>query len=61
MTNIQHENLSLKQQLETTQHALLEKSGDSRAEQYNSIIASMKGDHEKVGDYPACIAGEVGR
>ena len=46
-STIQHENLSLKQQVDNLQRSIAEQGGDKSVE-YNRIIASMQADSEKV-------------
>ncbi|KAL3853519.1 hypothetical protein ACJMK2_017054, partial [Sinanodonta woodiana] len=46
----QHENLSLKQQLDTAQQALADRSGFDLQEKINTMMVSIKSSHEKAMD-----------
>lgn len=54
-SSIQHENLTLKQQVDNLQRSIAEQGGDKSVE-YNKIIASMQADSEKVS-LIICVTG----
>lgn len=47
-SNLQHENLTLKQQLDSTQQLLADKSGDETKDRLATLMATLKAEHEKV-------------
>ncbi|VDI36953.1 Hypothetical predicted protein, partial [Mytilus galloprovincialis] len=48
VTGFQHENLTLKQQLESLQHVLSDRSGEDAHEKFTSMLASLKSENEKA-------------
>ncbi|XP_052059015.1 ankyrin repeat domain-containing protein 26-like isoform X5 [Mytilus californianus] len=48
VTGFQHENLTLKQQLESLQHVLSDRSGEDAHEKFTSMLASLKTENEKA-------------
>ena len=48
LTALQHDNLSLKQQLETAHAAVSDRSGVELHDKLNTMMTSLKADHEKV-------------
>ncbi|XP_033746672.1 ankyrin repeat domain-containing protein 26-like isoform X15 [Pecten maximus] len=46
-TGLQHDNLSLKQQLETAQQALADRAADTGQERFTTILASLKTEQDK--------------
>ncbi|XP_064604354.1 trichohyalin-like isoform X2 [Liolophura sinensis] len=47
VNSLQHENLTLKQQLETTQHTLSDRTGMDINDKFNAMLSSIKTDHDK--------------
>ncbi|XP_053377112.1 ankyrin repeat domain-containing protein 26-like isoform X23 [Mercenaria mercenaria] len=48
LSSIQHENLSLKQQVESAQHLANDRAGFDLQDKLNTMISSLKSDHEKA-------------
>ena len=48
LSGLQHENLSLKQQLDTSQQIASERAGFDLQEKLNTMMATLKADHDKV-------------
>ena len=48
LSTLQHENLSLRQQVDTAQHMANDRSGLDLQEKLNTMIGSLKSDHDKV-------------
>lgn len=48
VTSFQHENLSLKQTMESMQNSLNDKSGEEAHEKFSSMLSSLKTENEKV-------------
>lgn len=49
LSGLQHENLNLKQQLDMAQQMASDRAGVDLQDKLNTMIASLKSDHEKVG------------
>ena len=54
ITTFQHENLTLKQQLETLQQMLSDRSGEDAHEKFTNMLASLKTENEKV-NFILCV------
>ncbi|XP_060576500.1 uncharacterized protein LOC132733823 isoform X6 [Ruditapes philippinarum] len=48
LSSIQHENLSLKQQVDTAQHLANDRAGFDLQDKLNTMITTLKADHDKV-------------
>lgn len=48
LSGLQHENLNLKQQLDMAQQMASDRAGVDLQDKLNTMIASLKSDHEKV-------------
>lgn len=50
LSGLQHENLTLKQQVESAQHLASDRAGFDLQDKLNNMISSLKADHDKVSN-----------